>query len=183
MLSPGRRSAKPKLQVTDAVSPAASNDSAARRARSDFCVLGGGFAARALEQNCEFLAAKAADDRAFILQFVADDAKNLIADIMPVGVVDALEMIDVEHDRGERAVPTHNGRALSKKARRLKTPVKGSMFASSMSSFCRRSSRSAERSRAYSSSPTGGFLMNSSAPLSSALMRCCWSELDDIKMM
>ena len=61
-----------------------------------------GFAARATDQDREFLAAKAADDRAFALKFAADGAENLIADIMPVSIVDALEMIDIEHDRGER---------------------------------------------------------------------------------
>ena len=61
-----------------------------------------GFPARATDQDREFLAAKAADDRVFTLKFAADGAENLIADIMPVGIVDALEMIDIEHDRGER---------------------------------------------------------------------------------
>ena len=83
----------------------------------EFGVLDGGFAARALDQDREFLAAKAADDRVFTLKFAADDAENLIADIMPVGVVDALEMIDVEHDRGERRRPRSTMAAPSRKRR------------------------------------------------------------------
>jgi len=42
-----------------------------------------GFAARAFDQDREFLAAKAADDPVFTLKFAADGAENLIADIMP----------------------------------------------------------------------------------------------------
>jgi hypothetical protein len=83
----------------------------------------------------------------------------------------------------EGAAGSHDCCAFSKKARRLKTPVNGSILAKRISSLCRRCRRSAERNRAYNSSPTGGFLMNSSAPLSSALIRCCSSELEDIRMM
>ena len=87
--------------MTDAFSPAASNDSAATRARRNSAC---STAASPLAPSIRIANSSPpkVDDRVFTLKFAADGAENLIADIMPVGIVDALEMIDVEHDRGKR---------------------------------------------------------------------------------
>src|SRR6478735_665469 len=66
---------------------------------------GGGFKLLAFEQNGEFLTAEATDNPAPTRCFMADTAKNLIADAVSKTVVDLFEVIDIEHDRCELRRP------------------------------------------------------------------------------
>ena len=61
----------------------------------------GSFEIRAFEQYGKLLAAEPADDAVLARRFTADGTQNLISHIVPVAVVDALEMVDVKHDRGK----------------------------------------------------------------------------------
>ena len=53
-----------------------------------------------LDQDRKLLAAEAADDGGLAPSLVADGAKHLIADVVPNRVIDPLEVVHVEHDRG-----------------------------------------------------------------------------------
>jgi hypothetical protein len=59
-----------------------------------------GFEVRRFEQNRELFTAETANCGAFADGFTADGAKDLVSDVMPIQVIDALEMVDIEHDRG-----------------------------------------------------------------------------------
>ena len=59
------------------------------------------------QQDAEFFAAVAADDVRLpcqVLEQLGDVPQHLVADAMPVPVVDPLEVVDVDHDAGERVV-------------------------------------------------------------------------------
>src|SRR6266536_358603 len=71
------------------------------RARSSSDAKGGGEIA-ALEQHGEFLAPQPAGDGFFAGYFPGDPANGLVAYVVPVHVIDALEMVDVHHDGAER---------------------------------------------------------------------------------
>src|SRR5579872_1550926 len=96
MLSPGCRSVTPKLQVSDIRPRAVSKDSMASSVRR--C------SACAAAATRSALSARAADDAIVAGSHAADVAQNLVADVVAIGVVDALEVVDVEHDRGQRSL-------------------------------------------------------------------------------
>ena len=51
------------------------------------------------QDDGEFLAAEAADDRVVARRLPADRAQHLIADLVSVGIVHPFEVVDIEHDR------------------------------------------------------------------------------------
>ncbi len=61
----------------------------------------GGGPVAALQQHGELLASEPARDRGFAGYFLGDPANRLVADVVAVHVVDALEMVDVHHDGGQ----------------------------------------------------------------------------------
>ncbi len=105
----------------------------------------------AFQQHGEFLAAKPADERILLRRQLRHAANGRVADVVPISIIDLLEMIDIDHDGGQRGAGPGAGADLlrvSKKARRLQTPVSGSVVASRISSLCIEVSRSAARNRA-----------------------------------
>jgi len=79
-------------------------------------------------------------------------ADRLVADFMPIGVVDVFEIVDIENDRRQASIGgatrAQASVARSKKPRLLLKPVRGSMVASRIKSRCIARIRSAARNRA-----------------------------------
>ena len=79
-------------------------------------------------------------------------ADRLVSGFMPVGVVDVLEIVDIENDRRQASIGgatrAQASVARSKKPRLLLKPVRGSMVASRIKSRCIARIRSAARNRA-----------------------------------
>jgi len=181
MLSPGRASATPRLHVTDRLQQSALNGSSARRMRRPSA----NAPAASRSAPSSRMANSSPPSRPTMPCWFAASQPMPRSTWSPTSCPQ-LSLMSLKWSTSNMMAANGIWRtrsARSKKARRLKTPVSGSTQAKRISSPCRRSIRSAERNRAYSSSQTGGFLMNSSAPLSRALIRCCSSELDDIRMI
>jgi hypothetical protein len=145
----GRPSPTPTLQVSVMRSLPVSKGCAASRLRK-FSASRSLRQSAILQEQRELVAAEPTDQASVKNAARAQQQIASVAGLVPVRVVDVLEIVDIENDRRKASIRQGHARAkptvaCSKKPRRLLKPVRGSIVASRIKSRCIERIRSAAR--------------------------------------
>src|ERR1700691_1828952 len=102
MVSPCCHSATPKAASYGHLSVCSLERERGEPLTQAFGVRHAGFEIRRFEQNRELFTAETTNDSAVPDDFAADGAKDLVADIVSIRVINPLEMVHIEHNRGQK---------------------------------------------------------------------------------